>query len=261
LITVPTGRYISTGSSIHAIDPSAKIVSFILLAFSSLFLKEPVDFLVYGALWTAIYILSAVALGEYLSTLWGIRFLLLLVLVFQSFFTPGRVLLDLGVVRITVEGLLNGLTQSGRLIFAVLFGTTLSLTTSPVEISTGFERILKRLGLGESRASKIGLAASLTLTFIPLISLQTERIIMAQKVRGVEFDKGGLFKKVKNALSVVIPVIVTSLKKAQDTAAALQIHFRSSNRTGIHLRVSRWKLPENLLTATAFMALLGVILL
>ena len=58
---------------------------------------------------------------------------------------------------------------------------------------------------------------------------------MAQKVRGVEFDKGSLFKKVKNALTVVIPVIVTSLKKAQDTAAALQIHFRSSVAR-IHLR-------------------------
>ena len=261
MITVPAGRYISTGSSIHAIDPSAKIVSFIALAFSSLFLDGPADFLVYAVLWTAVFLLSAVALREYLSTLWGIRFLLLLVVVFQSLFTPGRVLLDLGVVRITVEGLVNGLIQSGRVIFAVLFGITLSLTTSPVEISTGFERILRRLGLGESRASKIGLAASLTLTFIPLISLQTERVIMAQKVRGVEFDKGSLFKKVKNALTVVIPVIVTSLKKAQDTAAALQIHFRSSSRAGIHLRVSRWKLPEILLTATAFTALLVVILL
>ena len=90
MITVPAGRYISTGSSIHAIDPSAKIVSFIALAFSSLFLDGPADFLVYAVLWTAVFLLSAVALREYLSTLWGIRFLLLLVVVFQSLFTPGR---------------------------------------------------------------------------------------------------------------------------------------------------------------------------
>jgi energy-coupling factor transport system permease protein len=170
-------------------------------------------------------------------------------------------LLDLKALRITEEGLINAVVLSARMILAVLFSIVLSLTTSPLEISFSVEEIIGKFPAGKKRSSELGMALSLTLTFIPLISLQTNRIIMAQKARGVEFDKGSFPSRVKNSLSVVIPVITTSLKKAQDTAAALQIRGYKPGHKLTSLREKRWSSSDSILLVVTIFSVLSAIIL
>jgi len=261
LVGIPLGRFVPADSIIHNLSPVAKTISFVSLAVGSLFLSGIVDFTVFLSLWIILSALSAVPFGEYMKTLRGIRLLILLIVVFQILFSHGKVLLDLKVLRITEEGLINAVALSARMILAVLFSVVLSLTTSPLEISFSMEEIIGKFPVGKKRSSELGMALSLTLTFIPLISLQTNRIILAQKARGVEFDRGSFPSRVKNSLSVVIPVITTSLKKAQDTAAALQIRGYKPGHKLTNLREKRWSSNDSiLLVATIFSVLSAIIL-
>jgi energy-coupling factor transport system permease protein len=255
LISIPSGRYIESDSKVHRADPRAKIVSILALAFSSLFLGSIGDFVLYGSFWVFLFALSGINIREYLKTIWGIRFLILLVIVFQILFTPGRIIVDLGPVRISNEGVTNAAILSGRVVLAVLFSITLSLTTSPLEIASAFEDILEKLKVKASKASQVGIAVSLTLTFIPLLSLQTEKIIMAQRARGVEFDRGNILKRARNALTVVIPVIVNALKRAQETAMALEVRYYTPGRARTRYRDFSWRAGETLLLSSVIAAI------
>lgn len=201
--------------------------------------------MLYGIVWATIYFFSSLPLKEYLVALWGVRFLLLIVVIFQLFFTPGRILLNLEWLRITREGLSNAIVLSGRLTLAILFSISLSLTTSPLEISAALESILKKLRVPNCKASEFGITVTLALTFIPLISLQVEKVTMAQKARGVVFDRGNLFKRIKNALTVIIPVIANVLKRAQDTAMALQVRNYRPNVSRSSYKAYRWGWSES----------------
>lgn len=261
MVGIPLGRFVPADSIIHNLSPVAKTISFVSLAVGSLFLSGISDFTVFLSVWIVLSGLSAVPFREYMKTLRGIRLLILLIVVFQIFFSHGKVLLDLKVLRITEEGLINAVVLSARMTLAVLFSIILSLTTSPLEISSSVEEIIGKFPAGRKLSSELGMALSLTLTFIPLISLQTNRIIMAQKARGVEFDKGKLPSRVKNSLSVVIPVITTSLKKAQDTAAALQIRgYRPGHRL-TSLREKSWSSNDSIILLVTIFSILSAIIL
>lgn len=261
MVGVPLGRFVPTNSVIHKLSPIAKTIAFVSLSIGSLFLSGIADFTVFLSLWIVLSALSAVPFREFVKTLRGIRLLILLIVVFQILFTHGRVLVDLKVLRITEEGLINAAVLSARMILAVLFSIMLSLTTTPLEISSSVEEIIGKLPGGKKRSSEIGMALSLTLTFIPLISLQTNRIILAQKARGIEFDKGSIFSRVKNSISVVIPVIATSLKKAQDTAAALQIRGYRPGHKLTCLKEKSWSLSDSILLVVTILSILTAIIL
>ena len=261
MVGIPLGRFVPVDSVIHKLSPVAKTISFVSLAVGSLFLSGFGDFTVFFSLWIILSGLSAVPFREYMKALRGIRLLILLIVVFQILFSHGKVLLDLKVLRITEEGLINSVLLSGRMILAVLFSIVLSLTTSPLEISFSVEEIVSKFPASRKRSSELGMALSLTLTFIPLISLQTNRIIMAQKARGVDFDRGSITSKVKNSLSVVIPVITTSLKKAQDTAVALQIRGYKPGQKLTSLREKSWSSNDSILLVVTVLSILSAIIL
>lgn len=261
LVEIPLGRFFPADSIIHKLSPVVKTISFVALAVGSLFLSGIVDSLILFSFWISLLLLSKVPLGEYIKTLWTIKFLLLLIVIFQLFFTHGKVLLDMKILRITEEGLLNATLLTVRMVFAVFFSITLSYTTTPMEISSSIEAIVGKLPMKTKRVSELGMALSLTLTFIPLLSLQTNRIIMAQKARGVEFNGGSFFKRVRNSLSVVIPVITTSLKKAQDTASALEIMGYEPGYTLGSLDKMSWSINDSIILISTAVSITAVVIL
>ncbi|MCP5457814.1 MAG: energy-coupling factor transporter transmembrane protein EcfT [Thermotogae bacterium] len=261
MVEIPLGRFFPADSIIHKLSPVVKTISFVALAVGSLFLSGIVDSLILFSFWISLLLLSKVPLGEYIKTLWTIKFLLLLIVIFQLFFTHGKVLLDMKILRITEEGLLNATLLTVRMVFAVFFSITLSYTTTPMEISSSIEAIVGKLPMKTKRVSELGMALSLTLTFIPLLSLQTNRIIMAQKARGVEFNGGSFFKRVRNSLSVVIPVITTSLKKAQDTASALEIMGYEPGYTLGSLDKMSWSINDSIILISTAVSITAVVIL
>ena len=62
---------------------------------------------------------------------------------------------------------------------------------------------------------------SIALRFIPILIDETNRIISAQKARGADFDTGGLIKRAKAMIPVLIPLLVSAFRRAEELGDAM----------------------------------------
>jgi energy-coupling factor transport system permease protein len=58
--------------------------------------------------------------------------------------------------------------------------------------------------------------------FVPVLMLDLTQIIDAQKSRGLELDKGGPVKRLRNLIPVLIPLIVNALVRSGELAEAME---------------------------------------
>jgi energy-coupling factor transport system permease protein len=61
----------------------------------------------------------------------------------------------------------------------------------------------------------------LTIRFVPILLLESQRIINAQKSRGIDFETGGVFSRAKKLVPILIPLFHLSFKRADELAVAM----------------------------------------
>lgn len=138
------------------------------------------------------------------------------------FMTPGEPIFETAWFSVTKAGVRQAAEMSLRLLYLVMFASFLTLTTTPSKISDGLESILaplKRIGVP---SHEIAMMITISLRFIPTIFEETGRIIKAQKSRGADFDSGGLYKRAKAYMPVLIPLFVIIFKRAENLASAME---------------------------------------
>jgi energy-coupling factor transport system permease protein len=69
----------------------------------------------------------------------------------------------------------------------------------------------------------IALLTMLAIRFIPVLFEETDRIIKAQKARGVDLESGGIVNKVRSLVPVLIPLLHSVFRRADDLAVALTL--------------------------------------
>lgn len=116
------------------------------------------------------------------------------------------------------KGLITSLIVMGRIISLILISTTLTLTTTPTDLNNGLESLLKPLKLLGIKVSILTMMISIALRFIPTLLNEATKILKAQASRGVDFKEGKLKDKVNQIISLLIPMLVISLKRAYDLA-------------------------------------------
>ena len=220
---ITIGQYYPTGSIIHQLDPRTKIIS-IFLFIISLFIGE--SFLTYGIAFLGLAImikLSKVPVKFMLKGLKSIFLIIILTVTLNLFFTPGEVvLLSLGRFSITLEGLYTALKMGARLIMLILGSSILTLATSPIALTDGIEALLRPLERVKVPAHEIAMMMTIALRFIPILLEETDKIMKAQMARGADFESGGLIKKAKNMVPLLVPLFISSFRRADDLALAME---------------------------------------
>ena len=122
---------------------------------------------------------------------------------------------------ITDQGVKNAIYIVLRITLIILGSSLLTITTSPVEIADGIESLMLPLKLVKFPVHEFALIMSIALRFIPTLMEETDKIIKAQKARGAEFNKGGLLKRAKALIPVLIPLLVSSFRRADELADAM----------------------------------------
>ena len=107
-----------------------------------------------------------------------------------------------------------------RLIFLIMSTSILTLTTSPIELTDAIERLLKPIG--KEIAHELAMMMTIALRFIPTLMDETDKIMMAQKARGADFDNGGLIQKAKSLIPLLVPLFVSSFRRADELAMAME---------------------------------------
>ena len=166
---VVIGQYFPGNSLIHQLDPRTKIISLTIFIIA-VFLAN--NYFLYSLL--GVFILFNILLAKVsfklifksLKPLWVV---ILFTALIHLFTTNGLVLWEFGTLTITKEGLQQAIFMSSRLTFLIIMSTILTLTTSPIALTDGIEKLLnpgKKVGLP---VHELAMMMTIALRFIPTL--------------------------------------------------------------------------------------------
>lgn len=260
---ITLGQFVAGNSVIHKLDPRTKI-GMMILYIAMTFLVKEIWFLSIPFIYLVLeLILSGISLRYILNSLKPIRFLLIVMFLLNLFFTKGEhIWLYLGFWKLTGEAVLQSCFLSVRIILLVAGASMLTLTTSPIALTDGIEKLLAPLRVFHFPAHELAMMMTIALRFVPTLMEESEKIRNAQMSRGADFESGNIFKRVKSMIPILIPLFVSSFRKADELAIAMEsrCYHGGEGRTRMHqLRFHLADLLAILITL-AFVAALIVIL-
>lgn len=219
---ITLGQYYPEQSVLHRLDARTKILG-TLLYIIEIFLVN--SFAGFGLVILALGVLigiSRVPVRFIFKGLKAVVFIILLTFVLNLFMFDGTVLWHWKFLTITYEGLYRSCFMALRLILLIIGTSMLTLTTKPMELTDGLEKLLKPFNRFGLPSHEIALMMSIALRFIPTLLEETDKIMKAQQARGADFESGNLIQRVKNMIPILIPLFVGSFRIAQDLALAME---------------------------------------
>ena len=217
------GRYLQGDSWIHKLDPRTKLIGtfvFVLV----IFLAN--NWVTYGLLiaYTLIaLLLSKIPLGFFWKGIKPLIWVILFTVALQILFTSGGdVYFQWGFIQVTSEGIINAIFIFLRFVLIISFSTLLTLTTAPLQLTDAIEAVMKPLAVVKFPVHEVALMLSIALRFVPTLMDEAQKIMNAQRARGVDFGEGNLFEQMKAIIPILIPLFVSSLNRAEDLATAME---------------------------------------
>ncbi len=222
LNNITLGHFYPADSVIHRLDPRVKIVATILYIISLFFVNGAAGWVVAIGFLVVIIAISKVPPLMMIKGVRAIWILIAITVICNLFFTQtGVVLFQRGIISITMTGIHNMVYYTLRLIFLVVGASVMTLTTSPGRLTDGLESLLWPLHRVGVPVSEIAMMMSIALRFVPILGEEAEKIKNAQLARGADFDDGGLIKRVRGLVPILVPLFVSSFRRADDLALAM----------------------------------------
>ena len=128
----------------------------------------------------------------------------------------GDPLVKLGFITIYAEGINTSVFMTVRIVFLIVGMSLLTYTTSPIALTDAIERLLSPLKKLHFPVHELAMMMTIALRFIPTLIEETDKIMSAQKARGANLDTGGLVKKAKALIPVLIPCLLYTSPSPRD---------------------------------------------
>jgi energy-coupling factor transport system permease protein len=268
---VSFGQYYPVKSFVHNMNPALKILFLIAYIVAVFLAKNFYGLAACAGVLLIIIICSRVPIFKILRAVKGILFLLIFTAVINVLFHGGEevywgnaetgVYYKYGIIQITQAGIVFSLFLIIRLVLLVICSSLLTYTTSPVSLTDGIEAILTPLKWVRFPVHELALIMSIALRFIPILMGETERIKNAQKARGADFENGGLIKKIKSFIPVLVPLLLSAFRRADELGDAMDARCYTGGRKRTKYKKMRftWRDLIGFLTGAALVT--GVVLL
>ena len=193
-------KFLKKDSFIHRLDPRLKLVFALIYTIQSLLFTELVPLLL-----IFLSILPIILLGklqkQWLKSIKGMAFLYIIIILLNALFIPKN-------------GFSFGIAMSLRISIMISAFSIFFLTVDPNEFA---------LSLISMKISfEIAFSFSLAFRFVPTIALEAQNIMDAQQSRGYEMQKKGIINQIKNLLPILVPLIISAIKRAFNVAEALE---------------------------------------
>ncbi|CRZ35225.1 energy-coupling factor transport system permease protein [Herbinix hemicellulosilytica] len=219
---ITIGQYYPADSVLHRLDPRLKL-SGTLLFIISIFLFDTF----YGYIAVTVFLVSVIKMSKVplkyiMRGLKAIIVILLFTMFFNLFLTQGDVLVRLGFLKITRQGLYSAIFMGIRLTYLILGSSLMTFTTTPNQLTDGLEKLLSPLRRIKVPVHEIAMMMSIALRFIPILMEETDKIMKAQMARGADFETGGVIKRAKSLVPLLVPLFVSAFRRANDLAMAME---------------------------------------
>lgn len=238
------GQYYPQNSIVHKLDPRLKLILlvayivFVFLAFNY------VSILFISLLLLIVLILSRIPISVYLKNFKVILPIIILTSILNALYVEdGRLLLEFWIIKIYDQGILKAIFMSLRIFVLVLASSVLSYTTTPTELTDAIESLLsplKYIGLS-SAVHSLAMMMTIALRFIPTLIEETDKIMASQKARGASLESGGLIKKAKALMPVLIPLLISAIRRAYELAEAMESRCYNGGEGRVRMNKLRFK--------------------
>lgn len=220
---ISLGRYYPADSFLHETDPRVKTILYAVYLVAIFIIKEPVAIGILGGIIILQLILAKITPGILWSTVKPMIPLALFIFVINVFtIREGNVLFTWKIITITDYGIGKAVIMAVRLIFLIVSTSILlTLTTTPLKMSDALEKLFAPLSLIKIPVHEMAMMMSIALRFIPTLASETDKIMKAQQSRGADYDTGSFINKVKGYITVLIPLFVSSFRRADELAVAM----------------------------------------
>lgn len=227
---ITIGQYYPSNSVLHRLDPRVKLF-WTLIYVISLFLGQHILIYAVAGVFLLVCIkISKVPVKFILRGLKAVFMLLLFSVIFNIFLTDGEVLVRIWKIKITKEGIYIASAMAVRLVFLIMGSSLMTLTTTPNDLTDGLEKSLGFLKIIRIPVHEISMMMSIALRFIPILIEETDKIMKAQQARGADFETGGLVKKAKAMVPLLVPLFISAIRRAYDLATAMEAKcYRGGN--------------------------------
>ena len=220
---ITIGQYLPGESFIHKLDPRTKILISIFFIACLFLVDKFVGYTLIIAFLIAIIIIAKIPPRFIFNGLKPVFLLVVFTAVLNMFMIKGTadtLIFKLGILSIYIEGLSMAGFMAIRLILLIIGTSLLTLTTSPIELTDGIEKLLKPIG--KEIAHELAMMMTIALRFIPTLMDETDKIMKAQKARGADFESGGIIKKAKSLVPLLVPLFISSFRRADELAMAME---------------------------------------
>ncbi len=219
---ITIGQYYPTNSILHRLDPRVKLIGTFLFIISLFIFQSLYGYIVVTIFLGSVIRLSKVPLRYILKGLKAVVILLLFTVFFNMFFLPGEPLLEFYFITITKEGLRSAIFMAIRLTYLIIGSSLMTFTTTPNQLTDGLEKVLRPLNRIKVPVHEISMMMSIALRFIPILLEETDKIMKAQMARGADFESGGILKRAKSLIPLLVPLFVSAFRRANDLAMAME---------------------------------------
>ncbi len=234
---ITLGQYFPGKSLIHKLDPRVKVLLTLANIIFIFIAGNFVSLALMTAFTIAAILISGVPVTKYLRSIRGVLFIVLFTSVLNLFYGNGTVLFQWGFLQITTGGIRNAIFIAVRIIVLILSSSVLTYTTSPTQLTDALERLMKPLKLLRVQVHEIAMMMTIALRFIPTLLEETEKIMNAQKARGANLESGGLISRIKALVPVLIPLFVSSFRRAYDLAMAMECRCYNGGKGRTKMKV------------------------
>ena len=232
---ITLGQYYPVDSILHRLDPRVKLAGVVVYIAALFIINNIWGFIFLGGGLAAIIAASRVPVRYMMKGLRAVLFFILFAVVFNLFSGSGEILWQWWILKLTANGILKAIFFALRLLCVVLGAGLLTYTTTPTTLTSGLEKVFSPFEVIHFPAHEIAMMMSIALRFIPILADEVNKITNAQLARGADFETGGIFKKAKGMIPILIPLFVSAFKRAADLATAMEArcYHGGSGRTKI----------------------------
>ncbi len=233
------GQFFPGQSILHRLDPRTKIISVFALLIVIFAAQGWAAYLALTVLTTGLIFLSKVPPLTVLKSVKPLSWIILFTLLIHFVSHDGEVLAKVYVFKVTTEGIIYGVQISLRLVLLIVLSSLLTFTTSPLQLTDATEKLLSPLKKIGVPSHELAMMMTIAIRFVPTLIEEMDKIIKAQKSRGLDFELGGFIKRLRAMIPILVPLFLSSFRRAEDLAMAMEARCYRGGEGRTHMKQLR----------------------
>ncbi len=249
---ITIGQYFPGNSFIHKLDARVKMILTLAVIISLFICKNFYSLLISVAFILFIVLIGGISFKTVFKSIKPLGIIIIITSLLNLFYGQGEPLVTLfGRLSITADGIYTAIFMAVRIILLVVAGSMLTYTTTPTDLTDAIERLFSPLKVFKIDIHTIAMVMTIALRFIPTLTEEIQKIMAAQKSRGADMETGSIIRRVKGLVPVLIPLFISSFRRANDLAYAMDCRCYKGGK-------GRTKMKQVKITARDIVSLIAV---